>query len=326
MRQIARLARLGTLAASILALVEMTGAKADDYPSQDIHLLCAYQAGSSSDAIVRFIGEKLKLASGRTVIVENKPGANANIATEYAVRAKPDGYTIFIHAGSALAANQHLLKSPLPDPTKSVQMIGTINRQAFILGVDAGKPWNTLADLTAAMKAKGAKASYASYSTSGTIMGELYKQATGIEATEVLYRIGANTLNDLKSGAIDYGMYDPAFALAQAREGRMKLLAIASNDRMVSSPDVPTFKEQGIEGIHLMGWFSAMVPAGTPKPIVDQLSNWLNEIVASEDTRKFLISMGSDPWVSSPEIAQKQLAQDIEEMGRLVKVAKIVPQ
>ena len=113
---------------------------------------------------------------------------------------------------------------------------------------------------------------------------------------------------------------------SQSSSAHAWLLAIASNDRMVSSPHVPTFREQGIEGIHIMGWFSAMVPAATPRPIVDQLSKWLNEIVSMEDTRKCLISMGSDPWVSSPEIAQKQLAADIENMGRLVKAARIVPQ
>jgi len=313
------------LAATTIGLA-LGPAAADDYPTQDIHLICAYQAGSSSDAIVRFVGEKLKVLSGRTVIVENKPGANANIATEHAARAKPDGYTVFIHAGSALAANQSLLKSPPVDPLTAIQMVGTINKQAFILGVDSGKPWKNLADLTAAMKEKGKKASYASYSTTGTIMGELYKQAAQLEATEVLYRIGANTLNDLKSGALDYGMYDPAFALAQEREGRMKLLAIASNERLSSSPHVSTFKEQGIEGINLIGWFSAMVPAGTPAPIVQKLSNWINEIVAMEDTKRFLVAMGSDPWVSSPEIAQKQLATDIDEMRRLVGVARIQPQ
>ncbi len=315
--------------AAFVATVALTafgsGAHAQAYPAQDLHLVTAYQAGSSSDLIVRFIGERLRPLAGRVVLVENKPGANANIATEYTARAKPDGYTIFIHAGSALAANMHLFRKPPVDVGAAIQMVGTINKQAFMMGIDANKPWKTLAEFTAAMKAKGDKASYASYSATGTIMGELYKQKTGVQATEVVYRIGADTLNELKGGQLDYGMYDPTFAMAQVRNGTMRILAIATKDRMQSAAELPTFEEQGVSGIDLLGWFSMMVPAGTPKPIVTQLNGWLNQILAMPETKAFLNSFGSDPWASTPEEAQARLLKDIKDWGEYVRAAKIQP-
>jgi tripartite-type tricarboxylate transporter receptor subunit TctC len=312
------------MAIALLA-VSCTGAFAESYATRNVSFVTAYQAGSSSDAIVRFIADKMRPLLGRTVIVENKPGANASIATEYLVRSKPDGHTIFIHSGSALAANMHLLKAPPVDVAKSVQMVGTINKQAFMLGVSSKQPWKTVAELAAAMKPKADKASYAAYASSSTILAELFKKAYGLKATEVNYRIGADSLNDLASGALDFGAYDPAFAIAQEKAGRMRILAVASPQRMSSAPDVPTFVEQGNPDIVLMGWFAAMVVAGTPDPIVQELNKMFRQVVDLPDTREFLNRVGSDPWIASAEEAQKQLLSDIEEYGKHIKAAGIKP-
>ena len=301
-------------------------AGAQTYPTQDLHFICAYPAGSSSDSIVRFLAEKIRPQAGRIILVENKPGANGNLATEFMARAKPDGHTILIHAGSALAANMHLFKNPPVDVATAIQVAGTINRQAFMLAVDSARPWKTLAELTAAMKEKGDKASYATYSATATIMGELYKRATGVRATEVGYRVGADTLNDLSSGALDYGIYDPPFAMSQARNGKLRLLAVGVKERLNAAPDIPTMQEQGIPDVDLPGWFAAMVPSATPKPVVDQISKWVAEAVRQDATKQFLNGFGSDPWVSSPEQGQARLISDIKDWGEYVRIAKIVPQ
>ena len=117
--------------------------------------------GSGADVIVRFIGEKMKALSGRSIIVENKPGAGGNIATEYVARAKPDGYTVYITGASALAANMHVIKNPSVDVGKALQIVGTINKQPVMIAVRRNSPYKTMAELTQAMKAKGDKASYA---------------------------------------------------------------------------------------------------------------------------------------------------------------------
>ena len=312
---------------AVLAAALITGsAGAQTYPTQDLHFICAYPAGSSSNSIVRFLAEKIRPQAGRIILVENKPGANGNLATEFLARAKPDGHTILIHAGSALAANMHLFKNPPVDVATAIQVAGTINRQAFMLAVDSARPWKTLAELTAAMKEKGDKASYATYSATATIMGELYKRATGVRATEVGYRVGADTLNDLSSGALDYGIYDPPFAMSQARNGKLRLLAVGVKERLNAAPDIPTMQEEGIPDVDLPGWFAAMVPSATPKPVVDQISKWVAEAVRQDATKQFLNGFGSDPWISSPEQGQARLISDIKDWGEYVRIAKIVPQ
>jgi tripartite-type tricarboxylate transporter receptor subunit TctC len=160
---------LSFFAASFVA----TSARAQDYPNQDIHFISAFPPGSGADVLVRFFAEKLRPIAGRTIIVENKAGAGGNIATEYTARSKPDGYTIFVHAGNTLASNHYLIRNNTVDAAKQIQVAATINRQAFMLVVDAKQPWKTVAELTAHLKERGEKASYATAANSGVIMCDL---------------------------------------------------------------------------------------------------------------------------------------------------------
>src|SRR5271166_2429034 len=169
--------------AAVAVLCVSSAAWADDYPSREIHVICAFPAGSGADVLVRYFAEKLRIAAGKPVIVENKTGANGNIAAEYTARAKPDGYTIHIHAGSSTAANFSLFRRPPINPAKDLQVVATLNQQPFMVVV-------------AAMKQKGEKASYAESNTTGKVMGELYKIATGVQALDVPYRTANDSLND----------------------------------------------------------------------------------------------------------------------------------
>jgi len=313
------------LAGLIIASSGVRNASAE-YPSQDIHVICAFPAGSGADVLVRYFAEKLREKSGGTVIVENKPGAAGNIAAEYTVRSKPDGHTIHIHAGSSTAANFWLFRKPPFDPSKDLQVAATLNQQPFMVMVPAGSPYKNLRELTAAMKAKGDKASYAQSNTTGKVMGELYKVATGVTAVEIPYRTASDSLNDFASGRLDYGMMDPQFAMAQSRAGRLRNLAVSTPKRVSAVPDLPTMTEEGVKGVELFGWFAAMVPAATPRPVIDQLNKWFNEIEATEETKKFLNQWGGDPWITTPEQGQAQLAKDQAAWEGYVKAAKIEPQ
>ena len=315
---------LGAAALPAAGLFPMP-ALAQQYPAQDIHFVCAFPAGSSSDLIVRFVAEKIRPLAGRTIIVENKFGASGNIAAEYVVRSKPDGYTIFVHGASGLAANMHVFKNSPIDVAKDIAVAATLHRQPFIMAVDAKKPWKTVADVTAAMMEKGDKATYATYASTATVMGEIYKQKTGIKAVEVIFRVGADSLNDLASGAIDYGMYDPVFATSQAREGRLRMLAVSTGERMKAIPEIPTMTESGIP-MDLTGWFAAMVPIATPRPVIDQINAWFRQIVATDEAKIFFNKLGGDPWIASPDEAQARLLKDVKEWGEYVRLAKIVPQ
>ena len=299
-------------------------AHAQQYPSQDIRLICAMPPGSGADVLVRYFGEKLRPIANRTVIVENKAGAAGNIGTEYAARSKPDGYTIFVHAASAVAASMHLFKKPPVDVSKAILIAATINQQPFILVVSAKSPYKTVAELTAAMKQKGAKASYATTAPNGTVMGEIYKATTGVQAVEISYRLGQDSLNELLSGKVDYGMLDPAFSLPQVREGRLRALAVSSGKRLQANPDIPTMTESGVP-MDLTGWWAAMLPAGTPKPILTKVNQWFTQIVKTDETKKFLNSYGGDPFIISPEAGQALFEKSIKDWGEYVRVAKIEP-
>ncbi len=313
-------------AASIGVAVALGGpAIAQPYPAQDIHMICGYPAGSGADIIVRYYAERLKPLAGRTVLVENKVGAFGNMATEFTARAKADGYTVYLNGGGVIAANMYLFKKPPVDILKELQVVAGINRLASMLAVRADRPWKNLADLTAYLKAKGDKASYAASNPVAQAIGEIYKQRTGTAAVQVSYKTGFDSFNDMQSGALDYGVLDPVYALAQQREGKLRVLAISAGQRMESLPDLPTFAEQGV-AMDILGWWAAFVPAATPKPIVTQLNAWFKQIREMPETKKFLNSYGSDPWILTPEEGQARLAQDVRNWADYVKIAKIEPQ
>jgi tripartite-type tricarboxylate transporter receptor subunit TctC len=314
------------VAFGLAALAGASPARAQDYPTQDIRFICGFPAGSGADVLVRYFAEKLRPLAGRPVIVENKVGAAGNIAAEFTARAKPDGHTVHVHAGSAVAANQHLFKRRPFDAVKDLQVVATLNQQPFMVMVPASSPHKTLAELTAAMKQKGDKASYAQSNTTGKVMGDLYKHVTGITAVEVPYRTANDSINDFASGRLDYGMMDPVFALSQERAGRLRSLAVSTPKRMQAVPELPTMTEAGTPGVEMVGWFAAMVPSATPRPVVDRLNKWLNEILATEETKKFLNQFGGDPYISTPEEGQARMAKDVKDWEHYVKIANIEPQ
>ena len=315
---------LQSAVALTLATAFGRSAAAQDYPSQDIRLICAFPAGSGADVLVRHFSEKLRPIVGRTVIVENKVGAGGNIATEFVAKAKPDGHTIYVHAATAVAANQSLFKKPVVDVARDIRVAATINRQPFMLVVDAKSPYKALAELTEAMKRKGDKATYATAAPTGRIMGEIYKNTAGLNAVEVNYRTAPDSINEMTSGKVDYGMHDPVFSLAQQREGRLRILAVSTGRRLEASPDLPTMTESGIP-MDLTGWWAAMLPAGTPKPVIDKIHAWFVQVVSSEETKKFLNSFGGDPYINSPEQGQAMIERDVKAWGEYVRMAKIEP-
>jgi len=314
-------------AALALAAAAMPqAAQAQQYPSRDIHFICAFPPGSGADVLVRFFAEQLRPVANRTVIVENKAGAGGNIATEYVARAKPDGYTVYVHAGSAVAAGMHLYKNPPVDVGKAITIAATINRQPFMLVVDAKSPYKTVADLTAAMKKKGDKASYAAAAPTGRIMGEIYKNSAGLQAVEVNYKTAPDSLNDMTSGAVDYGMHDPVFSLAQQREGRLRILAHSAGARLAAIPDIPTMAESGVLGMDLTSWWAVHLPSATPPRVIARINGWFNQILATDETRKFLNSVGGDPFISTPEAAQALFIKEEAAWGEYVRLAHIEPQ
>jgi tripartite-type tricarboxylate transporter receptor subunit TctC len=294
------------------------------FPSKPISFVCAFPPGSGADVQVRYFADKVARAANATVVVENKAGAAGNIAAQFVARSAPDGHTVFVHAGSTAAANMSLFKNPPVDVAKELKVVATISAQAFMVAVRADSPYKTIQELTAAMKQKGAKASYATTATPGKVMGELYKQLTGVQAVEVNYRTGPDTINDMMSGAVDYGMFDAVHAMAQVREGRFRVLAVGTKDRMGAVPEIPTLTESGID-VDLLVWWAAMVPTRTPQPAVDKLNAWFDAVVKSDETKQFLAGFGMDPMVRTPQQGQDMLVKAVDQWADFVRRADIPP-
>lgn len=301
-------------------------ANAQNYPSQDIHMVTSFPPGSGADVITRFFAEKMRVVSGRTVIVENKVGANGNIATEYVARAKPDGYTILMTAGSASAAGMHLMKQPPVDVVKAFKIPATICRLAFVVAVDPKSPYTTLPQLTEAMKKKGKDASYGTAAPSGIVTGEMYKSITGLEAVQVLYRDGNSALPDLLTGRLDYVVVDPIFGMAQLSEGKLRVLGHGSATPIKALGDIPPMATVGVPGMDLVAWWAPHVPAATPPDVINKINQLYTQILALPETLEFLKKFGMDPFELKPDEAQALFIKDERAWAEYVKLAKIEPQ
>lgn len=292
------------------------------YPSRIITLVCAFPPGSGADTLVRYFANKLSLLSGQTVIVENKPGALANIAAEYTARAKPDGYTMFLHAASTIAANMSILRKPPLNVATDLQTIATCVKLTMAIVVRTESPYKNLADLVADQKEKGDAGSYALGNTPGKLLGEELKQVTGLKTVAIQYKTVSDSINDVMSGNVDWAVFDTVVALSQLRQGKVRILAVGSSERMAGALDIPTIKEQGID-ITQEAWWGLMVPRGVAPDIINKINEWFRAIVQTEDTKKFLQDQAMVSFVSSPQEAQTLMERSVQEMKRLVQIAGI---
>jgi len=302
-------------------------AQAEDYPSGPIRSICMFAPGSGADVKVRFYANKLQQALGnKTVIVENRPGAFGNIATEAVAKAKPDGLTIYIAPGSStLAATPSLFKKLSYDPINDFEHITTLNRSAFVLCVDASRPFHTVADLTKYLKEQGDKASYGSIANPGLVASEMYKAKFGLQTVEVKYKEAGALFNDLYAGNIAFLHIDAISVDGQIRQGKIRPLAMTSAKRMRSSPDIPGAEEAGIPGMNIITWWSVHVPAKTPKPICDKLEALFNAMGNDPDTLKFLLANGSDPFPGNSKMLKELLIKETKAWAEYVRIAKIQP-
>ncbi len=315
--------RLAACASLALAAFAMP-AQAQDYPAREIRVYCGFPAGSGADILVRFFTEKLRPLTGQTLVVENKPGAFGNIAAEAVARARNDGYHLLITPGSGTHSNNpHMFKSLPFDPVKDFTPVTTLAAQGFILIVDPKKGFNTVSDLTAALKAKGDKAQYGGVNPFSLAAAELYKNIAGVKAETVRYNAAAPAIQEMLDGSLDFLFADTVFALEQAKAGRVKALAVTMPKRTLAATELPTMIEAGVPGYALTGWWAAYFPANTPQPIVKKMETWLNQIVASPEAKAFLLNAGNEPFPGTQDSLAKWQAEDLARWGEIHAKANI---
>src|SRR4029077_3872581 len=239
----------------LLATGEAVG---QDYPAREIRSICNFAAGSGADIVVRFYSDALAKLAGRPVIVENKPGAQGRLATDYVAKSKPDGYTILITpASSTLAIAPHLFKKLPFDPVKDFTPVTTLLTLSFTITVDAGGPLRTIPDLIARLKAKPGDGFYGTQSNSGQVAAELFKEYAGLKTVYVPFKVTGEAHTNLLGGAIDFMSVDSTWAATAAK---VRILAGTSANRNSSLPDVPTLAELGLGAYDITPWWGALVP------------------------------------------------------------------
>jgi tripartite-type tricarboxylate transporter receptor subunit TctC len=314
------------LAAAALALAAPLAA-AQDYPAREIRSICNFAPGSGADILVRFYSDKLAKLAGKPVVVENRPGANGAIATGELARSRPDGYTLMITpASSTIAAAPYLFKNLPFDPQKDFQAVTTVATLSFVLMVDAAKPIKSVDDLVKHLKARPNDGFYGTSNNTGVIAAELFKQAAGLRTTYAPYKANTQALTDLLQGQVDFLSYDATWAAGQVKGGRVRVLAATAAKRSVAFPDIPTLGELGYGKNDVTPWWGAVVPAGTPRPLVERLAGWLNQITNEDDTKQFLARSAFDPFPGSPDQMAELLKTDAARWKGYVELANIEPQ
>ncbi len=312
----------GALSASLIGTPAFAQA---DWPARAMHIFIGFPAGSGADILGRYFTNKIAEISGRPVIVENRPGANSNIAAGLVKNAKPDGYNILFIASSNTAANPFLFKKPAFDAVQDFVAAGTFAQIVFILVVRPDSPFNTIEDLVKHLKTKQ-QIRYGTTNQTAIMATELFKTMTGTQGVNVGYRTAPDAMPDVTNGTLDYMIMDGTFAAGQVRAGRLKPLAVTTAQRSASFPGVPTMAEAGLKGYDFAPWWGVYFPKGTPDPIVRKMEGWLQQITKSPETAKFLESVGAIPNSDTGPEADKRLLMEIKRMGPIIKAAGIEPQ
>jgi tripartite-type tricarboxylate transporter receptor subunit TctC len=316
---------IAALAAAVLACIAPLWSQAyAEYPDRPIKIICAYAAGGGGDLMVRWYANGLRELTGKPVTVENKVGANGHLGNQTAMDARPDGYSMIITGASAWVGNPLLMKGIDYDPMTALAPVTTLNELGLILVVNPKLPIQSVADLTAFIKAKNGKALYGVQTSSALVATNLYLQKIGAEATRGAYKRAGDAASDTAAGLIDFYFPDATLAMSQAAQGRVRMLASTPAKRVSVAPDLPTMQEAGVPDFDYSVVWAAWFPKGTPEPIIHKMHDWLVQIVARPDTKKFLFEAGADQRPSdSPAEMAAVISREYGKWRQIVQAAKI---
>jgi tripartite-type tricarboxylate transporter receptor subunit TctC len=305
------------IATATLALFASTAnvSATDNYPNRPITLIVPFSAGGNSDTSSRLITRLLSEKLGQTVVVDNKPGAGGILGMEIGAIAKPDGYTLIFSSSGQMATYPYLYKKLSFDPVKSFVPIRAGASNPYLMLFNPSKPYKTLPEFIEYAKKNPNSINYGSVGngSAGHLAGELLQQLTGIKMTHIAYKLSPTLYADLLSGVLDIGFEFPNSMRANIEAGKVIPIAIASETRMKSFPNIPTFAELGYPDMKIAAWGVFLAPAGTPAPIVQKLDAALAEILKSPTMTEYysigdsnLLDIGHDKF---PDFLAKESAQ-----------------
>ena len=297
---------------------------APTWPARFVKLVVPFTPGGGIDGLGRIVGARLSEKWGQQVVVENKPGAGGNIASDYVARSAPDGYTMYITA-TGLAVNQYLFASINYDPVADFAPVTLLCYFPNLLIVPASSPFHSVGDLLAEARKNPGKVTFATpgHGSSPHMSGELFKYLAKVDLTHVPYRGAAPAYTDLLAGRVDCTFAVMASGLPLAQSGKVRALGVTTPERAKQAPDVPTIAEAGVPGYEASSWFAFFVPAKTPPEIVRKMHDDTVAALAEPATRDKLDQLGLIPAGSTPEALGALLRREMEKWAPVIKAANI---
>ncbi len=305
----------------VVAMVVASQVLAQAWPTKPIKWVVPFAPGGTTDILARTIGDKLSIALGQPVIVENKPGAGGGLGADFVAKAAPDGYTILGGTISTNAINASLYKELPYDPVKDFIPITLIARVPNMLVVNNDVPAKTVAELIALMKKNPGKYTFASSGngTSQHLSGELFKSMAGVDMQHIPYKGSPPALQDVMGGSVTMTFDNITTAWTLAKAGKLRALGVTTAKRSPAAPDVPTIAEAGVIGYEIGSWQGVFAPAGTPPAIVKRLNTEIVRIINTPEVQEKLLALGAEPVGNSTEEFTVFVKAEVVKWGDVVK-------
>jgi tripartite-type tricarboxylate transporter receptor subunit TctC len=315
--------RCGVALGLVALLAAWPAAQAQDYPSRAVKIIVPFPAGGTADVMPRIFSEWLARKWGQPVVIENRTGAAGNIGAEAVAKAEPDGYTLLSAPPPPLVINHNLYPKLNFDPTEFVPIV-IMGRVANALVVNAKLPLNNVADVIAYAKANPGKLTSATQGngTTSHLTSELFQLTAGVEFQHVPYRGSAPALTDLVAGSVGLMFDNLGVSLALVKGGQIKLLAVATPQRIASLPDVPTIAET-LPGFESAAWCAIVAPPKTPAAIVDKINADVNEALLQPDIIQRLAPLSAEPIGGTPQATAAYMREEIERWNKVIKAANV---
>jgi tripartite-type tricarboxylate transporter receptor subunit TctC len=298
-------------------------ARANDYPTRNVTIIVPFTPAGSTDILARMCAQALEAKLGKTVVVENRPGAGQQIGVGTVAKAEPDGHTLLMATSSAIGVNPTLYKKLAYDSVKDLTPIAMVAHLPFILLVHPSLPVKNVPDLIAHAKANPGKLSYGSggIGASHHLYGELFNSLTGTKMTHVPYKGTAPALNDLIAGHIQVLFADAPPALPQVKAGKVRAIGVTTAKRMAVAPDIPPVADT-VKEFDTAPWQMLMAPAGTPKPVIEKLHKEIVAYIATPEGQKKLTDMGLVPGApTKPAELATFVVSEVKAWGKIVTQA-----
>jgi tripartite-type tricarboxylate transporter receptor subunit TctC len=308
--------------ASAALLAPLTPFAQGAYPAKPIRVIVPFAAGSTTDIIARAISDKMGQSMGQQLVIENRGGASGTIGQAAVAQAAPDGYTIMIHSSSHTVSPSTFAKLPF-DTVADFAGVTPISSTPNVLVISPAKNIKTLQELLAAARAKPGSMNFASAGQGSAthLNAEKFKLAAKIEATNIPFKGSAEAVTEVMAGRVDYYFSPIAPVIGQIRNGQLVPLAVGSPKRASALPNVPTTAEAGVPGSEFNFWIGMMVPAKTPRDIVNRLNEEVVKALATPEVKERFATLGADAWTLKPEQFDAYIKDEIKSNAVLVKAA-----